>query len=231
MTSGTDGLPRDAAACAIRSGKFNLAVELLEEGRGVFWSQVLQLRNPLSELMSEAPELAQKFKDTSDALEQGSFYNISRNISDTPGAKLEVEKQESKLRRLNEQWLADLQSVRKLNGFEDFLCAKRLSALRMAATNGPVVILNASKSGCAALVLRSTEADVLHVPLTQFSLDTAKALVGRIQKFANASHPQRHMHRLSSGGDDDDIFRNLLATLWTLVVDPILRSLNLKVRL
>jgi hypothetical protein len=96
------------------------------------------------------------------------------------------------------------------------------------------VILNASKSGCAALVLRSTEKDVLHVPLPQFSLDTAKELVDKMQKLANTAHPRAHedrsMRRLATGGDDEDIFRRVLATLWTSVVDPIFRWLNLEVR-
>jgi tetratricopeptide (TPR) repeat protein len=233
LTSGTDGLARDAAACAIRSGKFGMAVELLEEGRAVFWSQVLQLRNPLSELTLEAPELAQKLKDISRALEQGSFRTKSRNISDTPDIALTVEQESNKLRRLNEQWLAGLEAVRKLNGFKDFLRTKRLATLQTAAANGPVVILNASKSGCAALVLRSTEKD-LHVPIPQFSLDTAKELVDKMQKLANTAHPRAHedrsMRRLATGGDDEDIFRRVLATLWTSVVDPIFRCLDLEVR-
>jgi hypothetical protein len=234
LTVGTDGLARDAAACAIRSGQFDLAVELLEEGRGVFWSQVLQLRDPLSELTYKKPELAQKLKDISHSLEQGSLRSISRHTSDSPEIALTVEQEAIKLRRLNEKWLAGLETVRKLPGFEDFLRTKRLATLRMAAANGPVVILNASKSGCAALVLRSAEADVLHVPLPQFSLNTAKDLVDTMQKLANAAHPQtqkdRSMRRLPIAGDDEDIFRTILTTLWTSVVDPVFRSLGLKVR-
>ena len=41
LTSGTDGLARNAAACAIQSGQYDKAIELLEEGRTIFWSQAL----------------------------------------------------------------------------------------------------------------------------------------------------------------------------------------------
>jgi hypothetical protein len=236
LTSGTDGLARDAAACAIRSGQFDLAVELLEEGRAVFWSQVLQLRDPLSRLTSEAPELAKKIKDISNAIEQGSLRNVSRNIADTPDVALAAEIEATNLRRLNEQWLAELDAVRQLSGFENFLRPKGLATLRAAAANGPVVILNASESGCGALILKSAEAGVLFVPLTHFTLATAKELVDSMKKLANAAHPKTHgeegrsMRRLPIAGDDEDIFRSVLGSLWELVVNPILCSLNLKVR-
>ena len=41
VTSDTDGLARNAAACAIQLGQFDKAIELLEEGRTIFWSQAL----------------------------------------------------------------------------------------------------------------------------------------------------------------------------------------------
>jgi len=69
LTSGSDGLARDAAACAIRSGQYERAVELLEEGRAVFWSQALQLRTPMTNLHAAAPELEAKLRRISIALE------------------------------------------------------------------------------------------------------------------------------------------------------------------
>ena len=39
-----------------RPGRYDEAVELLEEGRAVFWSQVLRLRTPVNALRNVAPE-------------------------------------------------------------------------------------------------------------------------------------------------------------------------------
>ena len=168
LTPNTDGLARNAAACAIRTGRLDMAVELLEEGRAVFWSQVLQLRTPLSELMLKAPEIGQKLNDISNALARGSLRDVFKNIPNTSNVALE-EQEGSRLRHLNEQWQAGLKEVRKIDGFETFLLLKHLETLQLAAANGPVVILNASERDCAALVLKSAEADVLHVPLPKFS--------------------------------------------------------------
>jgi hypothetical protein len=50
LISGSDGLAHNAAACAIRSAQYDKAVELLKEGRAVFWSQALQLCTSTADL-------------------------------------------------------------------------------------------------------------------------------------------------------------------------------------
>ena len=65
LASGSDGLARDAAACAIRSYQYGKAVELLEAGRAVFWSQALRLRTSVSDLHDVAPALAEQLTHTS----------------------------------------------------------------------------------------------------------------------------------------------------------------------
>ena len=45
-----------------RPGQYDEAVELLEEGRAVFWSQVLQLRTPVNALRNVAPEFFEKLR-------------------------------------------------------------------------------------------------------------------------------------------------------------------------
>jgi tetratricopeptide (TPR) repeat protein len=80
LTSNSDGLARDAAACAVRAGQYDSAVELLEEGRAVFWSQALALRTPMADLRDVAPELEQRLRRISFALEQGSLRDASRNL-------------------------------------------------------------------------------------------------------------------------------------------------------
>jgi len=60
LTAGSDGLAGDASRCAIRSGHIDKAIELLEAGQSIFWSQVLSLRSPFDQLHKNAPELADK---------------------------------------------------------------------------------------------------------------------------------------------------------------------------
>jgi tetratricopeptide (TPR) repeat protein len=48
------------AACAMTDGRPDLAVELLEQGRSVLWTQVLTMRGDLSRLAENAPGLAER---------------------------------------------------------------------------------------------------------------------------------------------------------------------------
>ena len=119
LTSGTDGLARDAAACAIHSGHYDQAVELLKSGCRVFWSQVLQLRSSTTDLGEVAPELEKKLRlrCISFALEQGFLWDVSKNISHSPQKVMSMEMEASHYHPLNNQWLAMLQKIQQLDGF------------------------------------------------------------------------------------------------------------------
>ena len=54
--------------------------------------------------------------------------------------------------------------VRELPGFSRFLPPSLFSDLQTAARDGPVIIMNASKHGCDALIVFSDE-DPIHIPL------------------------------------------------------------------
>jgi hypothetical protein len=83
LTSSSDGLARDAAPCAIRSARYGEAVELLEEGRAVFWSQALQLRTLMTDLLDMAPELEKDLRRISRALGQRSLQDVAVNLPNT----------------------------------------------------------------------------------------------------------------------------------------------------
>ncbi|MER6348752.1 hypothetical protein ACWC10_04635 [Streptomyces sp. NPDC001595] len=60
----------DAAAAAVSAGRPERALELLEDGRAVMWSQLLQLRSDLELLHATAPELAARLHEIRHALEE-----------------------------------------------------------------------------------------------------------------------------------------------------------------
>ena len=259
LTSGSDGLSRGAAACAIRSGLYHEAVELLEEGRAVFWSQALQLRTPMDDLRTVAPHLEQELKRLSFELEQGSLRDVSRNLSDTSKNGMSPEQEAVHFRRLNDKWIAAVEEVRKLDGFQDFLRPRRLSALQAATTTAPVVVLNASETGCAALIL--TPSTVQHVPLPEMTFSVANALVALTRQVvasrdgnvllteSNRGHMEGLLQQMPALSDtlrslgldragsrvfdtplhSDDVFQFVLARLWALAVEPVIRSLGLGV--
>lgn len=64
------GLACDAAASALRAENRGLAVELLEHGRSVLWSHLLEARTELSLLEATAPKLATRLSDIRRVLDQ-----------------------------------------------------------------------------------------------------------------------------------------------------------------
>ncbi|KAJ7909327.1 hypothetical protein B0H13DRAFT_1616654, partial [Mycena leptocephala] len=151
-------LASDAAAWAARLDDSNAAIELLEAGRSVFWSQALQLRTRLDYLYLAYPQLAAKVSDMLKKLEQASHHDLSAHT------------EAASYKNLSEDWLKALEEVRQLKGFENFLCPKPLVALRASALHGPVVILNTSNDfGCTALIVTFSE-DVQRLPLPGISL-------------------------------------------------------------
>jgi hypothetical protein len=91
--------------------------------------------------------------------------------------------------------------------------------------------LNISTYGCGALILRPGCADeVMHVPLSDFTLPEAQALA---KLLASIVGTPRHSDRLFGfqEGDmaPDDRFPHILSVLWAKIVHPILDALAMTV--
>ncbi|KAF8957035.1 CHAT domain-containing protein [Flammula alnicola] len=232
LTAGTDGLAREAAKCAINSGLFDRAIEFLEQGRAVFWSQALQLRTPLDELMDSpapGPALAEKLQKISKTLEQR-----SRNVAKREAGQFShedqfvTEKHAAELRNLDDQWQACVEEVRLLPRFEKFLLPRSYSDLQVVSSHGPVVILNIAGGSADALILRAPSEKIVHVPLPKFTpqaIQTFGGFWGIVRGSADYTHRSRGV--ATSSGPDSVLGRGL-GVLWRTVVKPVIRALDLK---
>jgi hypothetical protein len=112
--------------------------------------------------------------------------------------------------------------IHDLPGFSEFLQPIKSMSLCDAATSGPVVIVNAHKAHCDALVLQPRLSQVLHVPLPDLEVSALQEmqieLVGLIR---GADIVQRHY-----GPHLEVNFSDILRWLWLRIVEPILRHLN-----
>ncbi|TFK43072.1 CHAT domain-containing protein, partial [Crucibulum laeve] len=255
LNANSDGLARDAMACAVRLKDFEKAIELLEEGRAVFWSQALQLRTPMDELHSVAPVLQTKLRDISAILEQGSHRISSAPDPSLPRNMQPIEEEERQLRRLNDEWLATLEEVRGIPDFEDFLRPRRFHHLQSAASPGEtIIVINGSEQSTDALIMTSDE--LTHIPLPNIPFTKAQTLVKLVQAGSTTGRDISHSEAFipyahtivddipdfedvlatSRGGKvarksrsrSDEIFIYVLATLWDGIVKPIVRHLNLE---
>ena len=235
LTVGSDGLAREAATCAMRSGNFERAIEFLEEGRAVFWSQALQLRTSFDELKESAapgPALAERLQDISTRLEQLSRGTAKEETGESLHKEQFVtEKQAAELQSLDKQWQACVEEVRLLPGFDRFLLPKLYSDLRAVSSHGPVVILNIvqAQGEANALILKAPSEKIIHVPLPEFKLDVMDLgqFWGTIR--GSAEYASRSRGDVSRTIGTDLILRPVLRALWVTVVKPVIRALELKV--
>ncbi|KAH0827370.1 hypothetical protein J3R83DRAFT_4019 [Lanmaoa asiatica] len=133
----TSSIAVDAFSACLRHHSPINAVELLEQGRGVFWSQLARLRSPLDDLAS-----------------------LIHNALDSPGPD-----QHDRACRLNVQLQEVVTGIRELPGLSRFLLPSLFSDLQQAAREGPVIIVNASEYGCDALVVL-VDQNPVHIPLS-----------------------------------------------------------------
>ncbi|GLY47600.1 CHAT domain-containing protein [Lentzea sp. NBRC 102530] len=140
------GLAGKAAACALDAGGPAAAVVVLEVGRGVLSAQALDVREDLSALREDAPALAQRFDELSEAIEND--QNADRVA-------------------LSAAFDEVLNGIRAVPGHEDFLRRPTFAELVDVASEGPVVLVNTSPTRCDALIL--TPDEVLPVTLPALS--------------------------------------------------------------
>ncbi|THV02200.1 hypothetical protein K435DRAFT_653833 [Dendrothele bispora CBS 962.96] len=216
-----------AAAVAISTGDTGLALEWLEEGRNIVWSQILHLRTPVDELYMKNTELAERLQMASRALANAAGrssrkFNPSTELSRHKSLQDEVSEHHS----LALEYSRILSEVRMLDGFENFLLPQKLNELARAAHNGPVAVINVHTTRCDALVL-SLSGSVLLVPLSEFSYVTAKKLQSDLfSSLQRANFRDRKSRPVLIDRVAPIPFPSILANLWTLVVNPILSVLK-----
>ena len=228
--AGWTGLAADAAACAVIAGQHRRAVELLEAGRSLIWTQELNLRSDLSRLTERDPSLAAELEHARTDLDlplpllaPGAMDGDLAALDDlTPTGTIQREALERR-HQAARRWDEVLAQVRRLEGFEHFLKPIPVAQLRAAAAGGPVVIVNASQLGCHALIFTATDdpgVEVIPLPgLTRSdAVDQANLLLGVISRAGDLSRPYQEADRRA-------VF-DVLDWLWRVVAEPVLNALG-----
>jgi hypothetical protein len=227
----SSGLAAAAAACAIRAGRPERAVELLEAGRSVLWAQTLNLRTDLTDLAQREPDLALRLDQirtlldtplpatTAEVATVGALDRAGDQIEQLHATQSRAVEGRMRLAREFDDLLAQ---VRALDGFEHFLAPTPFTQLHAAVTSGPVVIVNASPYGCHALVLTTTGLQVVDLPdLTHDqAIEQANTLLGVLDRVTQRNRSFRDREK-----DRHTVF-DILGWLWDTITGPVLTSLG-----
>ncbi|KAH9053737.1 CHAT domain-containing protein [Lactarius vividus] len=218
-------LPLDYASYHIQMGSLEEALEILERGRALLWSEMRGLRVSVNYLRAADPTLAEKFAainqnlemvTTSVAATEAMGETDNRRAGATGGLDSfgGLVLQQRKLLEDRNKLILQIQS---LPGFQNFLKPLSFDALKSAASRGPVIIINHSQWRSDIVILHSNSAPS-HLPTPDDFYDRARKLTDKLLSV-----------RKDSGVDSDEYnstLASVLKDLYQLVGKPIIERLR-----
>ncbi|PVF92177.1 hypothetical protein CPB86DRAFT_227681 [Serendipita vermifera] len=217
------GIARDAAAAAIAAEQYDKALEWLEQGRSIVWTQILQLRTPVDQLRDVHPKLADRLLQVSRSLDHG-----SQRSDFSTEVRPSTEEEGRQYRELTMEWESIIKQVRSLPDFENFLRPRSSSELTNAARDGPIVVFNIAEHACDALALLPGLEDVIHIPLPNITSERITELRDELKDHLYSSGIRMRDTRAAIKFTDESGEENcqqVLAELWSNLVKPVLDAL------
>jgi hypothetical protein len=207
------GLAIDAAACAIDAEEPARALELLEGGRAVLWTQLLKTRTDRTALREVAPRLAKRMDRVAAALERDpGMPTDKRMVLAARWSKMD-DRAKVKLQR---EWESLAKRAQEAFPEGTFAMPNFGSDLRPAGDEGPVVIVTVSRFRCDALVVQNGEEEPRLVELSELTYDDAHA---RAQEYVTALTE-------SEGQEREQVVDATRDWLWRVIASPVLDALG-----
>ncbi|KAF3806264.1 hypothetical protein GCG54_00006026 [Colletotrichum gloeosporioides] len=204
------GLASTAAAVALNAGKSAYdALRLLELGRGIIASLLLDMRGDISDLKAKHPSLATEFLSLRDELDSPGNLQASANSQNDVGDISAWELQARKRRATEKRFGELVREIQAQDGFRHFCGVPDEDEFKAAAVSGPLVVINVARYRCDAFLIQHDSISVLELP------DLTK------------EHVQQRLGslKLSLAGHLDGM-NELLEWLWASTARPCLDALN-----
>ncbi|KAH9997407.1 CHAT domain-containing protein [Russula compacta] len=214
-------LPLDYASYLVQTSQLKQAIEALERGRGLLWSEMRGLRASVDQLHAVNLPLAKKFAAVNRNLE-------ALTISGTRVAWMEDEQVSGregmdpvgrlvvKQRKLVEERDSLISQIRAQPGLDTFLIPPSFDTLHSAAAGGPVILINHSEWRSDIIILLRDSPPSL-IPTSDDFYDRAKGLHDKL------------LAARKSGLDSsiyNDALRYVLKELYDLVGRPVIERLR-----
>jgi len=237
-------LTATAASAALAQGEIEKALEWLEQGRCLVWSQLNRLRTPVDNLRTSNHLLADRFLDVSRALESSGSRQepTSLTFDGTISRKIALEDEARTHVMLAQDWEQLLEEIRAIATFDDFLRPRTASnIMKHLPRDGPVVLINVHENRCDALALIPDCRQPLHIPLDNLTHQYASVLRdhlrscllshGRRMRTADLDLDRATRPAPKPNAENGSDIQKVLQELWRTVVKPILDALSYPVSL
>ncbi|KAG8984333.1 hypothetical protein FRB93_006631 [Tulasnella sp. JGI-2019a] len=204
-------LTEDSTSYAIEKYQHSTAVQIAERGRALLFTQLGKYRTPLTDLEILDRGLADRFRTLSTALEDSSTLTFQ----DAATRPVAMGDHVARRQKMVADWNHIVEEIRRLEGFENFLGITPFASLQKAALDGPVILINISRYGSSAVIIKAT-GDPLSISLPEATPDAINPLTtALIGTNPDGGQPKgkRNLTRI-------------LRDLWTMIVEPIVLQLE-----
>ena len=219
-------MPLDYASYQTHLGRCEEAVETLEQGRALLWSEMRGLRTPVCQLIEEDSSLTKRLAEINQELE-------TLTIAATPSGRPEVEagvhegkhgtdpfgRLLIKRKKLVEERDTLISQIQSRQGLKGFFGTPSINALRSAASRGPVIIINHCEWRSDIIIIFQNSLPC-SIPTAKTFYDDANKLQDELVK-----------GRKAKGGLDSKEYREALCSvlkgLYELVGQPVIKRLRL----
>ncbi|KAN0140706.1 CHAT domain containing protein [Lactarius tabidus] len=217
-------MPLGYTSYLVELGQLEQAIETLERGRALLWSEMRHLRIPIDQILKADPDLGDKFAAVNRDLEELTKSippSHELSLDDVISDDLRAGDQFGSLLRRQRGLLKKrdklISQIRSLPGFDRFLTPPLFDTLRPAASSGPVIIINHSEQRSHILILLHTASPSL--------IRTPADFYHR----ANALKDKLLGSRTKDGLDSrkyDETLATVLAELCELIGKPVIERLR-----
>ncbi len=212
--------PLDYASHLIHTSQLKQAIETLEQGRSLLWSEMRGLRTTINQIRLANPHLADNFAAVSRELETVTLAvspksNVGSRDSDIDGMDPFGHLVVRQRKLFNDRQML-ISQVQALPGFDTFLKPPSFDTLHSAALHGPVIIINHSAWRSDIIILHHNSPPSL--------INTSHDFYARANELqdqllgARKEDPESNTY--------ENALRFVLEELYELVGRPVIKRLN-----
>lgn len=209
-----DNIGDRAAIQALLCKKAEKAVQLLEETHAIFWARYLRTRTALDPLPME---LKNKLTQVMRRIEQVNLNDLSDKVS--------------LQRSLWNEFDSIVQTVRNEPGFERFLMPSTYQTISEVARFGPVVILIHDSLRAFGLIITAPLSNPQVVELPGVNAPALHKHMRSLPRGGSLVRAMTSMRGMRVKPRNADKSEDVLAELWSTVMQPIINATFIKVRI
>ncbi|KAI0003263.1 CHAT domain-containing protein, partial [Russula compacta] len=219
MRGHIEKLPLDYASFQVHTGRLHQAIETLERGRALLWSEMRGFRTSIDQLRAANSRLADRFAAVNRDLEMLTLTDFSHNVNGEDGVVEGVYPfghLVQRQRKLLDDRNKLISQIQAMPGFETFLKSPSFDNLCSVAAHGPVIMINHCRWRSDILILLHDSPPSL-IPMPNDFYDRANKLRDQLLDARKKG---------LESNEYEDALCSVLKDLYNLVGRPTIQRLN-----